>query len=103
LPPRGSAAQATPTDEVHVTDAPLKAIAPERVAEELRRICRQRDAGELNRDEYEHRFARMISELRDRKIAGTRAEIMAALLPLKTDGTVDGVAWDRLVKSLGLG
>jgi hypothetical protein len=44
----------------------------------------------------------MVSELRDRKIAGNRAEIMAALTPLRDDGTVDPMAWDRLVGSLGL-
>ena len=86
-----------------MSDAQLKPIPPERVAQELRRICSQRDAGELDRDEYEHRFARMVSELRDRKIAGTRAEIMAALSPLRNDGLVDQIAWDRLIGSLGLG
>ena len=88
-------------DEASVSDA-LTPVRPERVAEELRKICDQRDTGQLDRDEYEHRFARMISELRDRKIAGTRAEIMAALSPLKAEGKVDAIAWDRLTKSLGL-
>jgi hypothetical protein len=80
----------------------LTPVKPERVAEELRKICDMRDSGQLDRDEYEHRFARTISELRDRKIAGTRAEIMAALTPLKAEGKVDAIAWDRLTKSMGL-
>ena len=88
-------------DEASVSD-PLTPVRPERVAEELRKICDLRDSGQLDRDEYEHRFARMVSELRDRKIAGTRAEIMAALSPLKAEGKVDAIAWDRLTKSLGL-
>ena len=88
--------------EEPVSDPTLTPIKPERVAEELRKICNQRDTGQLDRDEYEHRFARMISELRDRKIAGTRAEIMAALSPLKAEGKVDAIAWERLTKSLGL-
>jgi hypothetical protein len=83
--------------------SPLTPIAPDRVATELRKICQARDSGELDKDEYEHRFARMIGELRDRKISGTRAEIMAALSPLRDEGAVDAVAWDRLTKSLGLG
>jgi hypothetical protein len=45
----------------------------------------------------------MISELRDRRIAGTRAEIMATLTPLKTDGTIPDGDWMRLIKQLGLG
>jgi hypothetical protein len=87
----------------HVTDSPLTPIAPERVAAELRKIISLRDTGQLDKDEYEHRFARMVSELRDRKISGTRAEIMAALGPLRDEGVVDRRAWDRLVGSLGLG
>lgn len=86
-----------------MSDAKLAPISPERVAEELRRICEMRDSGQLDKDEYEHRFARMVSELRDRKIAGTRAEIMAALSPLQAEGKVDAIAWSRLTKGLGLG
>ena len=80
----------------------LKPVTPARVAEELKKISAQRKEGKLEPDEYEHRFARMVSELRDRKISGTRAEIMAALSPLKAEGKVDAIAWDRLTKSLGL-
>jgi hypothetical protein len=85
-----------------VSDTELAPIRPERVAEELRRICELRDSGQLDKDEYEHRFARMVSELRDRKIDGTRAEIMAALSPLQAEGKVDAIAWARLTKGLGL-
>jgi hypothetical protein len=44
----------------------------------------------------------MIGELRDRRIAGNRAEILAAITPLKDDGTVTLTDWYRLVRSLGL-
>lgn len=86
-----------------MSDTNLTPIPPERVASELRKICEMRDTGQLDRDEYEHRFARMVSELRDRRIAGTRAEIMAALTPIKDEGKVDAMAWGRLISSLGLG
>lgn len=86
-----------------MSDAQLTPIAPDRVARELLNICEQRDSGQLDRDEYEHRFARMVSELRDRRISGTRSEIMAALSPLKEKGKVDDIAWSRLISSLGLG
>lgn len=86
-----------------MSDAPqLKSVTPERVAKELRHICELRDTGQLDADEYEYRFARTVSELRDRKISGTRAEIMAVLEPLRGKGGVDATAWDRLVKGLGL-
>ncbi|HSR14182.1 MAG TPA: hypothetical protein VLL51_00415 [Gemmatimonadales bacterium] len=80
----------------------LKPVSPERVAKELKHICELRDTGALDADEYEYRFSRMVSELRDRKISGTRAEIMAVLDPLRGKQGVDAMAWDRLVKGLGL-
>lgn len=80
----------------------LKAITPERVAEEIRKICGAFRRGEIKANEYEHRFARMIGELRDRKIAGSRAEILAALTPLTTEGVVTAAEWERVTKQLGL-
>lgn len=80
----------------------LKPVAPARVAAELKRLSDGRASGEFDRDEYEHRFSRMITELRDRRISGSRAEILAALTPLKDSGTVDLRDWDRLIRQLGL-
>ena len=77
-------------------------IAPARVAQELTALSAGRKAGKFTENEYEHRFSRMISELRDRRISGTRAEIMATLTPLKVAGTVSDADWIRLVKQLGL-
>lgn len=81
----------------------LKPIAPARVAEEVRRLSARRKEGELDANEYEHRFSRMISELRDRRIDGNRGEIMAALEPLRTEGVIDDHDWRRLITQLGLG
>ncbi|MBA3345204.1 MAG: hypothetical protein H0T44_07870 [Gemmatimonadales bacterium] len=80
----------------------LKPITPARVAEELRKLSAQRKSGDLEADEYEHRFARMIGELRDRRIDGSRAEIMATLTPLRDDGVISPADWQRLTKQLGL-
>lgn len=80
----------------------LKPISTARVAQELTKLSEGRANGEITANEYEHRFARMIGELRDRRIDGNRAEILAALKPLKDDGTVNLTDWDRLVRSLGL-
>lgn len=80
----------------------LKPVTPKRVAEELRKLSTQRKDGTLEPDEYEHRFARMIGELRDRRIDGTRAEILATLVPLKDEGVVSLADWHRLTKQLGL-
>jgi hypothetical protein len=80
----------------------LKPVSPSRVAEELKRLSARRQGGDLDPDEYEHRFSRMITELRDRRIDGSRAEILAALKPLHDDGTVTPQDWDRLIRQLGL-
>ena len=83
-------------------DKKLKPIKPSRVATELKRLSDGRKNGQYDAEEYEHRFARMVGELRDRGIDGNRADILAALNPLRTDGSLDPGAWERLTKSLGL-
>ena len=80
----------------------LKPVTPARVAEELRKLSSQRTDGSLDADEYEHRFARMIGELRDRRIDGSRAEILATLTPLMSEGIVSAADWRRLTRQLGL-
>ena len=80
----------------------LKPVTPARVADELRKLSTQRKEGTLDADEYEHRFARMIGELRDRRIDGSRAEILATLTPLKDEGIVSLADWHRLTRQLGL-
>ena len=80
----------------------LKPVTPARVAEELRSLSERRKNGDLKPDEYEHRFSRMITELRDRRIDGSRAEILATLTPLLQEGVVSAEDWRRLTRQLGL-
>ena len=80
----------------------LKPISPARVADELRKLSDGRKNGEYDADEYEHRFSRMITELRDRRIDGSRAEILATLTPLFEQGVVSPEDWRRLTRQLGL-
>jgi hypothetical protein len=80
----------------------LKPITPARVAEELRKLSSLRASENIKPDEYEHRFSRMISELRDRRIDGSRAEILATLTPLLQEGVVSADDWRRLTRQLGL-
>jgi hypothetical protein len=81
----------------------LKPVTHTRVAEELKKLSAQRKDGKLEPDEYEHRFARMITELRERRIDGSRAEILGTLTPLKDQGIISLTDWQRLTKQLGLG
>ena len=80
----------------------LKPVTPARVADELKKLSSMRANGELDADEYEHRFSRMITELRDRRIDGTRAEILGTLTPLFEQGVVTPDDWRRLLRQLGL-
>jgi hypothetical protein len=80
----------------------LKPVSPARVAEELKKLSSQRKEGKLEPDEYEHRFSRMITELRERRIDGTRADILGTLTPLKDQGVISAIDWQRLTKQLGL-
>jgi hypothetical protein len=43
-----------------------------------------------------------VSELRDRRIDGSRQEILATLSPLLKDGVVTAEDWRRLTRQLGL-
>lgn len=80
----------------------LKPITVERLVEELHNISDMRAKGELNADQFEARFARMIGELRERRIDAARADILRALAPLATDGTLRPEEHFRLTKQLGL-
>jgi hypothetical protein len=80
----------------------LKPVTPARVADELRKLSGARADGTIKPDEYEHRFSRMITELRDRRIDGNRAEILATLTPLLQEGVVSAEDWRRLTRQLGL-
>ena len=80
----------------------LKPVSPARVAEELKKLSSQRKEGKLAPDEYEHRFSRLITELRERRIDGSRADILGTLKPLKEQWIISDTDWMRLTKQLGL-
>ena len=84
------------------TDKTLAPISPKRLAEELERLSAMRANGELDRAGFDQRFARMVGELRDRKIGGSREEIDAALASLRASDTRRPEEWFRLEKQLGL-
>lgn len=86
-----------------MSDKPeLTPITVKRLLDELHSISDMRASGELNADQFEARFARMIGELRERRIDAARAEILQALAPLATDGTLRPEEHFRLTKKLGL-
>lgn len=80
----------------------LKPITPERMSQELRSLHAKRESGELSAANWDQRFARMVGELRDRRIDGNRAEINAALETLRKEGVLTDSDWSRLTRQLGL-
>ena len=83
-------------------ESSLKPVPATRVARELSHLSDMRANGELDRDEYEHRFARMISELRERRIEGSRQDIIATIKPLLDGGKIHAAEYDRFIRQLGL-
>lgn len=83
-------------------DTAPKPITPTRLAEEIRRLSSMRKNGELDRAGFDQRFARMVGELRERRIDGSRDDIAKALAPLRSEDLLRPEEWFRLEKQLGL-
>lgn len=80
----------------------LTPISPKRLAQELERLSAMRRNGELDHAGFDQRFARMVGELRERRISGSREEIQAALEELRKGNTLRPEEWFRLEKQLNL-
>ncbi len=80
----------------------LTPIKPARIAQEIAKLSAARRAGEIKADMYDQKFARVIQELRERQIDGSRAEIIAALKPLVDGGDITEKEQFRLLAQLGM-
>jgi hypothetical protein len=80
----------------------LTPIKPARIAQEIAKLSAMRRSGELKADAYDQKFARMIQELRGRRIDGDRAAVTAALQPLLDAGDITEKEHFRLLKQLGM-
>jgi hypothetical protein len=58
--------------------------------------------GKLKHSEYDQRLARIIGELRDRKIDAERPEISAAIDDLESRGVITPAVKEHLLGRLGL-
>ncbi|UCF40696.1 MAG: hypothetical protein JSW43_13390 [Gemmatimonadota bacterium] len=58
--------------------------------------------GEFKHGEYDQRLARIIGELRDRKIDAERPEITAAIDDMASRGVITPAVKEHLVSRLGL-
>lgn len=82
--------------------AELTPIKPARIAQEIAKLSAARRHGEIKNDEYDQRFARVIQELRGRRVDGSREDIQAALKPLIDAGDITEKEAFRLVAQLGM-
>ncbi len=77
-------------------------VSVERLVKELEKLKQEMDAGRLKHSEYDQRLARMIRELRDRKVDTDRARITAAIDDALGRGIITQSVKDHLIKRLGL-
>ncbi len=80
----------------------LTPIKPARLAQEISKLSLSRRNGEVDPAAYDQRFARIIQELRGRRLDGTREEIVAALKPLLDAGDITEKEQFRLLAQLGM-
>lgn len=81
----------------------LTPIKPERIAQELAKFHADRQSGKFKTDVLDQKFARIIQELRARRIDGTREQVIAALKPLVESGAISRGEHNRLLTQLGMG
>ncbi len=80
----------------------MTTITIERFVQELEKLKAEMDAGKLRHSEYDQRLARVISELRERKLDADRSEITAAIDAALERGVITPSVKDHLQKRLGL-
>jgi hypothetical protein len=73
-----------------------------RFVKELEKLKGEMDAGKLKHSEYDQRLARVIQELRDRKLDTDRPRLTATLEDLLKRGVITPSVREHLQKRLGL-
>ena len=77
-------------------------VSVQRFVQELEKLKQEMDAGRLKHSEYDQRLARVIQELRDRKLDADRAAITGAIDGALQRGIITPAVKDHLEKRLGL-
>ena len=73
-----------------------------RFVQELETLKKEMDVGALRHGEYDQRLARIIGELRDRKLDADRTEIRDTLDKLLKKGTITPGVKEHVLKRLGV-
>ena len=80
----------------------MSAISIERFVQELEKLKGEVDSGGMEHGEYDQRLARVITELRERKLDADRSEIQATIADLLGRGVITPAVRDHLESRLGL-
>jgi hypothetical protein len=77
-------------------------VSVQRFVQELEKLKQEMDAGKLKHSEYDQRLARVIQELRERKVDADRARITSAIEDVLKRGIITPSVKEHLEKRLGL-
>jgi len=77
-------------------------ISVDRLVQALEKLKAEMDAGKLRSGEYDQRLARVIQELRERRLEADRPHITAAIDDMLQRGVITPSVKQHLVKRLGL-
>jgi hypothetical protein len=77
-------------------------VSVQRFVQELEKLKQEMDAGKLKHSEYDQRLARVIQELRERKVDADRARITSAIEDVLKRGIITPSVMEHLEKRLGL-
>jgi hypothetical protein len=80
----------------------VEPITIERFVQAMEALRRDMDAGALKHGEYDQRLARLIGELRERKLAADRPGLTAALDDMLRRGVIPPSVRQHLRQRLGL-
>ncbi len=79
-----------------------KPISLDHLVRKLEELSSEMKAGSLDHGEYDQRLARMINELRERKLEADRQDISATLVDLMSRGVITPAVREHLESRLGL-
>jgi hypothetical protein len=80
----------------------MAGVSVDRLVQELEKLKQQMDTGTLKSGEYDERLARVIRELRERKLDAERPALTAALGDALKRGVITPAVKMHLEKRLGL-
>jgi hypothetical protein len=77
-------------------------VSVQRLMQELEKLKQEMDAGKLKHGDYDQRLARVIQELRERKLDADRPQITSAIEDALKRGIITPGVKEHLEKRLGL-